>query len=63
MTEGELLRTKIEDLVASASASNHPWDAWALEFIESMESKLNILGDVQVSPKQKEKILDLWEKL
>lgn len=56
------LRSKIEDLVATARARNHTFGAWAIEFIESMEEKL---GDqpIRVTSNQETKIVELWEQI
>lgn len=50
---------KIEDLVSSIKASNHKWGAWELEFIESLDGR----EFEKLSPKQKQKVEELWDKL
>lgn len=57
------LRKKLEDLRSTLSLSNCIWNAWELEFIESVCDKLDRAGDINVTPKQLDKIFDLWEKL
>lgn len=55
-------RKKLEDLLASAQSSNHEWNAWELEFIESVCEKLDDIY-INLSTKQIDKVWDLWEKL
>lgn len=56
------VRAKIEDLQGTLAASNNEWNAWELEFIEDMVSKLE-QDIINVSPKQYQKIWDLWERI
>lgn len=56
------IRQKIEDLEATLSVSNAPWNAWELEFIESVAAKLE-KDFIKVSPAQYQKIWDLWDKI
>lgn len=56
------VRSKIEDLASTLSASNNGWNAWELQFIESVSEKLE-RDIINVSPKQYEKIWDLWERI
>lgn len=56
------VRSKIEDLQSTLSLSNNKWNAWELEFIENICEKLN-QDIINVSPKQYEKVWDLWEKI
>lgn len=56
------VRSRIEDLVATAKASNHKWGAWELEFIESLGEKLEH-QEIKMSPKQYAKMEDLWDKI
>lgn len=56
------VRQKIEDLSSTLSLSNNKWGPWELEFIESVSEKLD-QDIINVSPKQYEKIWDLWEKI
>lgn len=58
----EELRSMIEDLQETLSISNHRWNAWQLEFIESMAEKLEC-SMVIVSAKQTEKIRELWDMI
>jgi hypothetical protein len=51
--------TMIEDLVSTLSVSNAPWNAWELEFIESLEDK----EYKDLSVKQREVVERLWDKL
>lgn len=57
----DIYRYKIEDLVESLEDSNISWNAWQIEFIESMGEKLEF-SELKLSQKQKDKLLDLWEK-
>lgn len=56
------VRGKLEDLQTTLTISNNHWDAWELEFIENICEKLT-LDIINVSPKQYEKIWDLWERI
>ncbi len=56
------VRGKISDLSSTLSCSNNGWNAWELEFIESMSEKLE-QDIINVSPKQYEKIWDLWDRI
>lgn len=49
----------IETLLSTLSVSNSPWNAWELEFIESLENK----EYKDLSPKQRDIVEKLWEKL
>ena len=53
---------KIEDLVESLSLSNGEWNEWETEFIESLKPKLRY-NNIKLTPRQYEKMNDLWEKL
>jgi hypothetical protein len=56
------VRSKLEDLESTLSLSNNKWNAWELEFIEDICGKLN-QDIINVSPKQYEKVWDLWERI
>ena len=56
------LKEKIQDLVLSLRASNNPWGGWEKDFIRDLEKKLDS-GRLSLSPKQEQKVLELWEKL
>lgn len=56
------LRRKLNDLSESLSLSNNGWNAWELEFIEDISLKLQE-STIHVTPKQLDKIWDLWEKI
>lgn len=56
------VRSKIEDLSSTLSLSNNKWNAWELEFIESISEKLE-QKTINVSPKQYEIIWNLWDKM
>lgn len=58
----EKLKEKIQDLVLSIRASNNPWGAWEKDFIRDLEKKLDSQR-LNLSPKQQEKVLELWDKL
>jgi hypothetical protein len=49
----------VETLISTLSVSNSPWDAWELEFIESLEGK----EFTDLSPKQRTKVEELFERL
>jgi hypothetical protein len=51
--------TVVEELVSTLNVSNAPWNAWELEFIESIQDKE--FSDLSV--KQREVVERLWEKL
>jgi hypothetical protein len=52
----------LEDLQATLSASSNHWTAWELEFIEDISTRLK--GKfIDLSPKQYEKVHDLWDKI
>lgn len=53
------LDTMIEDLISTLNISNSPWNAWELEFIDSIKD----VGIKCLSPKQVDKIEELWDKL
>jgi hypothetical protein len=56
------VRSMLEDLQATLSASNNRWTAWELEFIEDISTRLK--GKfIDLSPKQYEKVHDLWDKI
>jgi hypothetical protein len=54
------VRSKIEDLDSSKNVVE--WNDWEAEFIENMAEKLEF-STIKVTPKQYEKICDLWEKI
>ena len=56
------IRSRLEDLQSSLSISTSPWNAWELEFIENICSKIDD-DPIRLSDKQYEKVCDLWEKL
>lgn len=56
------VRGKVQDLSDSVKHKWFSWGPWELEFIESMAEKLRY-DVMNVTPKQYEKVWDLWEKL
>ena len=56
------VREKIEDLVLAIEHTRANFNSWAIGFIESMSEKLN-QKTIHVTPKQYEKIMDLWERI
>lgn len=56
------LKEKIQDLVLSLRASNNPWGVWEKDFIRELEKRLDSQR-LNLSTKQQEKVLELWEKL
>lgn len=58
------VRGKLEDLQATLSISNIYlfWNPWEVEFIENVCEKLE-QEVINVSPKQYDKICDLWERI
>lgn len=56
------LRKILEALEETLDISNVEWNEWEKEFIENICEKL-LHKNIKVSPKQYEKIMDLWERI
>lgn len=51
----------IEDCVEAAKARNHPFNAWELEFIESVNNQFELTGSL--SDAQETKLEEIWDKI
>ncbi len=56
------VRGMLVDLASTVDISNHPWNAWELEFIESLSDQLDE-DLIRVTNKQEKTIRDLWDRL
>ncbi len=56
------VRGKIDDLVIASEHAKSKFNSWALDFIDSISEKLD-REIIHVTPKQYEKICDLWDKI
>jgi len=51
----------LEDCVEAAKTRNHPFNAWELEFIESVSNQFELTGSL--SKTQENKLEQIWDKI